>query len=192
MANYQKETEEKVMEDIRDFITNEKFSDFDNQPRIILVANDYREETLASVLWLRTHRVDITCVKLEPYKIGDKIAIKPAIIIPLPEAEDYMVQVEEKKLNLNKFTPRQMEYKKFWNKIIKEYVNIDPNFRVKNPYPQSWLWYGASKAGLNYSWTFSEGQFTIELYMSGDQKRSDRYFNQLIKSRNEMKKKSVL
>ena len=188
-ASYHGESEEEARISITKFIDDPEFSDLDDDPRIILVANDYREETIASVLWLRDHRVDITCVKLEPYQIGDKIAIKPDIIIPLPEAKDFMMQKEEKTESSNKFSVRQLAYKEFWVELAREYGKIDTNFRVKSPYPQSWLWYGASKAGLNYSWTFSEGQFTIELYMSGDQERSDRLFNQLYQFNDEIEGK---
>ena len=187
-ASYHDESEEEARVSITEFITNREFSDLDEDPRIILVANDYREETIASVLWLRDHQVDITCVKLEPYRIGDKIAIKPDIIIPLPEAKDFMMQKEEKTKSSNKFTARQLAYKEFWVDLVSAYSKIDSNFRVKNPYPQSWLWFGASKAGLYYNWTFTEGRFTIELYMSGDQIRNDLYFNQLIQYKDKIER----
>ena len=119
MNEYKKESKETIENIIRDFITNAEFSDFDDQPRIILVANDYRQETLAAVLWLRNNDIDITCVKLEPYKLEDKIATRSQIIIPLPEAKDYMIQVEEKKRKSAKFTLRQQEYKKFWDELVR-------------------------------------------------------------------------
>ncbi|EKF84782.1 DUF4268 domain-containing protein [Methanobacterium formicicum] len=188
-AIYHDESEEEARVSITEFITNREFSDLDEDPRIILVANDYREETIASVLWLRDHQVDITCVKLEPYQIGDKIAIKPDIIIPLPEAKDFMIQKEEKTKSSNKFTARQLAYKEFWIDLAREYGKFDPNFRVKSPYPQSWLWFGASKAGLYYNWTFTEGRLTIELYILGDHKRSEGYFDQLYKWKDEIEEK---
>ena len=57
---------EKNQEEIIEFITNDDFYDFDNQPRIILVANDFKEETLAAVLWLRDCGIDITVSNSEP------------------------------------------------------------------------------------------------------------------------------
>lgn len=94
-SEYNNESKDKNQEDILDFI-NKDFSDFDNQPCIILVANDFKEETLAAVLWLRDSGIDITCVKLEAYKLDEKIVITPDIIIPLPEAKNFMMQREEK------------------------------------------------------------------------------------------------
>lgn len=190
MTEYKKESKETIENVIKDFITNEEFSDFDDQPRIILVANDYREETLAAVLWLRNNDIDITCVKLEPYKLEDKIAIRSQIIIPLPEAKDYMIQVEEKKKKSAKFTLRQQEYKKFWDELVIGYAKEDPNFKVKNPYQQSWLWYGAGKAGIYYSWRFGDGNFTIELYMQNPEvEKNDYVFSELRKNREELEDK---
>ncbi len=41
--------------------------------------------------------MDITCIKLTPYKHGDNIFINSQIVIPIPEAEDYMARRREKK-----------------------------------------------------------------------------------------------
>ncbi|EKF85266.1 DUF5655 domain-containing protein [Methanobacterium formicicum] len=95
-ANFVRETEEEVESEIRNFITNDDFKDFDNQPRIILVANEFKEETLAAVIWLRDIGVDIKCVKLEAYELDEKIIITPDVIIPLPEAENFMMHREKK------------------------------------------------------------------------------------------------
>ncbi|ADZ09781.1 hypothetical protein Metbo_1553 [Methanobacterium lacus] len=89
-------------EEIIDFIENKEFSDFDNQPRIIIVANSYKEETLAAVLWLRDNGIDISCVKLESHKLDEKIVVTPDIIVPIPEAKEFMVYREQKSKTLSK------------------------------------------------------------------------------------------
>ena len=95
-AKYCGKSEEIVEDEIINFIENEDFTDFDNQPRIIIVSNEFKEETLASVLWLRDIGADITCVKLEAYEVGEKIVVTPDIIIPLPEAKQFMMYREQK------------------------------------------------------------------------------------------------
>lgn len=95
-AEYVNKSEEDVETEILDFIADEDFKDFDNQPRIILVANAFKEETLAAVMWLREIGADIKCVKLEAYEVDEKIVITPDIIIPLPEAENFMMHRENK------------------------------------------------------------------------------------------------
>lgn len=73
--------------------------------------------------------------------------------------------------------------------MVREYSKFDPNLRVKNPYPQAWLWSGAGKSGISYSWIFSENQFIIELFIIGDPEKSDRIFNQLFDYRDEIEAK---
>ena len=51
--------------------------------------------------------------KIEPYKIEDKIAIKPEIIIPLPEAKDFIIQVEQKSKSLTKKYQRRITLEEF-------------------------------------------------------------------------------
>lgn len=115
MADYKSRPKEEIQSEIENFIENDDFEDFDNQPRIILAANDFRESTLASVLWLRNNGLDITCVKLQPYKIGSKIVVNPDIIIPIPEAKDYMVKVEEKEKSLK--SGKQWDLKSFSDEL---------------------------------------------------------------------------
>ena len=48
-------------------------------------------------MWLRDYGIDITCVRLTPYLDSDEqLFIKPEIIIPLPEAKDYIIKKESK------------------------------------------------------------------------------------------------
>ena len=58
--------------------------------------NEFKEETLAAVLWLRISKIDITCVKLEAYEVNENIIITPNVIIPLPEAKQFMIFRDEK------------------------------------------------------------------------------------------------
>jgi hypothetical protein len=113
-------SKEENQEEILNFIEEPKFSDFDNQPRIIIVANDFKEETLAAILWLRDSGIDIKCVKLEAHELDEKIIITPDVIIPLPEAKEFMIFREQKS--------REIGSK--YNKISKEIFleNLDENW----------------------------------------------------------------
>ena len=46
-------------------------------------------------MWLNERNLDIRCVRLQPYKLGDQVLLDIEQIIPLPEAEDYQVKVRE-------------------------------------------------------------------------------------------------
>ncbi len=154
MSEYHGKSKDEIESKIKQFIQNDDFSDFDNQPRIILVANDFREETLAAVLWLRDNSLDITCIKLEPYKIEGKIAVKPEIIIPLPETKDFMIQSEQKKIKTKKRTKRQEEYLKFWNQMLIKFNESKPGL-IKRKYCQyNYMGIPTGISNVHFEWLF--------------------------------------
>ena len=60
---------------------------------------DFGKELTTAVLWLRDkHDIDIRRVRLRPYQDGNKCLIDVQQIIPLPEANEYQVQLREKEL----------------------------------------------------------------------------------------------
>jgi hypothetical protein len=89
---------EEAERNIRNFVTDPKFSSkLDNQPRVILAAGGFDVEITSCVLWLRTFRVDVSCVEITPYRMPDgRIVLVPRVIIPLPEAKEYIVSAEKK------------------------------------------------------------------------------------------------
>ncbi len=70
--------------------------DFARDMRIVLVAADFGKELTTTVLWLNERNLDIRCVRMKPYANGDKTLVDVQQIVPLPEAEEYMVRVREK------------------------------------------------------------------------------------------------
>ncbi len=81
---------------IEEFI-DEELEKLNESQRIILVSKEYHSDVVSAVLWLRDFSIDIQCVKLEPfYDSEDNLFIQPSIIIPLPEAKDYIKRKETK------------------------------------------------------------------------------------------------
>jgi len=69
---------------------------FAGDVRIVLVSEGFGKELTTAVLWLRDREIDIRCIRLRPYRAGDATLIDVQQIIPLPEAQDYMVRIREK------------------------------------------------------------------------------------------------
>ena len=78
-------------------------------PRIILVSADFSKELTTSVLWLNQKGLDITCVKLQPYKAGDGLFVERSQVIPVPEASDYMVRLRDREREAERRESRQPE-----------------------------------------------------------------------------------
>jgi hypothetical protein len=82
---------------IEEFIDGELI-DLNQDQLIILVAREFHSDVASAVLWLRDYGVDITCIRLRPYADSDHdLYVNPDIIIPLPEATDYIERRETKR-----------------------------------------------------------------------------------------------
>jgi hypothetical protein len=69
---------------------------FAREVRITLVASDFSKELTTAVLWLNDkHDLDIRCVRLVPYKHNEDVLVDAEQVIPLPEAESYVVRIRE-------------------------------------------------------------------------------------------------
>lgn len=65
--------------------------------RIILAAADFSKEITTSVLWLNQMELDITCIRLNLYKLNNELILNAEQIIPLPETESYQIELREKR-----------------------------------------------------------------------------------------------
>jgi len=75
--------------------------DLNQRQRIILVAKEFHSEVISAVLWLRESEINIECIRLTPYfDQKGELFINPEIIIPLPEAKDYIQKKESKQKEL--------------------------------------------------------------------------------------------
>jgi len=81
---------------IEEFIDVE-LDELNQSQQIILVAREFHPDVVSAVLWLRDYGIEIKCVRLRPYVDNDgDLFITPDVIIPLPEAGDYMKRKEAK------------------------------------------------------------------------------------------------
>ncbi len=183
-SEYNNASKEDNESEIINFIKTD-FIDFDNQPRIILVANDFKEETLAAVLWLRDSGVDITCIKLEAYKLGKKIVITPDIIIPLPEAKEFMMYREQKTkiTSINEFT----EMSEFWTKILKRVREINPEIPEKKPYKGNYFPILLGYSNVHFEWLLRKRpiRFMVCLHFEKPKKEDNIKLLNYFKSRKE-------
>lgn len=89
-------------------------------------------------MWFIDHNIKIKCIKVTPYELGGKILIDTEQIIPIKDAEDYLIKIANKKQdqliskekNQNRYTVRI----KFWMQLLPEmnkrldlFKNISPS-----------------------------------------------------------------
>lgn len=69
---------------------------FAQDVRIVLASAEFSKELTSLVLWLIDHDIDIRCIRLKPYRLGEQILVDVQQIIPLPEIAEFQVRVREK------------------------------------------------------------------------------------------------
>lgn len=89
-----KDAEDELREFLSWQVGDEKTLDSD--VRIVLVAADFSKEVTTAVLWLNDRELDIRCMRLKPYRDGERVFVDVQQVIPLPEAAEYQVRVREK------------------------------------------------------------------------------------------------
>ena len=70
---------------------------FGHDVKIVLASAEFSKEITSSVLWLNEKGLDIRCIRIRPYQDGQKTLLDVQTVIPLPETEQYQVQIKEKK-----------------------------------------------------------------------------------------------
>jgi hypothetical protein len=99
---------------------------FGSDVRIILASEGFSKELTTAVLWLRERDIDIRCIRLRPYVVGGKTLIDVEQVIPLPEAQDYMIRIrekeqEERKSRAERWSAESQQFCiDYWNGVLAE------------------------------------------------------------------------
>ena len=155
LAKFENSGKENASEKVREFLDVEELPELGNRPRIILAAGSMDDQELtSSVLWLRNFGVDISCVELAPYRIPDlyQIILVPRIIIPIPEAKEYQIRVQEKEVSQIK--KDRTPYLRLWQAIAEEFNKLEGSFKVEQVRPLTSLRMPMHDSGyeMRYEW----------------------------------------
>lgn len=77
--------------------------------RIVLAAADFSKEITTSVLWLNARGLDIRCVRMRPHSYATgKVLLDVQQVLPLPEAAQYQIAIQQKAAEAQAERGRQM------------------------------------------------------------------------------------
>ncbi len=161
--------EEMARKNIVEFLAADAIEevDFDSNVRIILVAADFSQEITTSVLWLNKYDINITCIRLKPYKINNRVFVDLTQVIPLPEAEDYEVKLRAQAQEARKAQSlREETLRRFWTQLIQRSHERTGLFAKKSPTSDSWISVGIGRGGFSLYVSQSKGQTRIECYIT--------------------------
>ena len=114
-------------------------NEFASDVKIVLASADFSKELTTSVMWLISKGIDITCIKLTPYTFKDDLLLDINQIIPLPEAESYLIKIKEKTAERQVaiqssrdktkylFNGKKLGKGKLVLEVVTEYLNQNPN-----------------------------------------------------------------
>lgn len=94
----------------------------DGDQRIIFVSANFRKEVTSTVLWLRDHGVDITCIKVAMFQDEGRLYLDTEQILPIKDIGDYQIRLSAKKqediISSTEEVTRQKLIKAFWEKAL--------------------------------------------------------------------------
>jgi hypothetical protein len=83
-------------------------AEFGRETRILLISGEFSKEITTAVLWLNKLELDIRCIRMRPYNVGDRVFLDIQQVLPLPEAAEYQVQLRKK--NAEERQAQEYEY----------------------------------------------------------------------------------
>jgi hypothetical protein len=153
-----------------------------DEVRLFLVSADFSTELTTSVLWLNKRGLDITCIRLQPYKVDGKVLIDITQTIPLREAEDYLVKLraKEQKGALVR-TERGEILLRFWSQMIERSKKETQLLANRRPTSDHWLTAGIGRAGFHLGLVLIEDRARVEcvIRLGGDARKNKTVFQQL-------------
>jgi len=134
-------TDDEFGQELLDFIEVEfEGSDWDPDPRIVIAARVFRPEVLATCQWLRRKfDIDISCVQMSPYELGEEILVHVNTVLPLPD--EHMYRMNRKTVTpvadkLTKSRTRAPKNESWWRS---ENGNASPAFFAVLSSIERWL-----------------------------------------------------
>lgn len=135
--------------------------------RIILVSADFSSEITTAVIWLNKQGLDIRCIRLRPYRMGDQVLVDATQIIPLPEAADYEVKIREQAEETRKVRSKRQEiFRRFWAQFIERSSRHSELFRNRSTTSDHWLTTGIGRAGFALTAALTEDRARVECFIS--------------------------
>ena len=161
--------------EICDFLEQDDFSEVtlnQGDQRIIFTAANFRKEVTSTVMWLMDHKIKIKCIKVTPYIYGDDIFIDTEQIIPVKDAEDYLIKLAAKKqeemiVSETKKTRYAVRID-FWEYLLSKMNEKSDLFSNINPSNDNWLQSGnIGYGGIGYNFVTNNKKklVRVELYM---------------------------
>lgn len=167
-----------------ELILNKGFSQ-----RIIMIASRFRKEVTSTVMWLMNYNIIIQCFKVIPYMLGEEILLNIEQIIPIKDAEDYVIKMAEK-IQLDgksegKLALRYQNRLEFWKELLPGFKQKSDLFNSISPSKDNWLGTGNGISSGSYNFVVSKNYARVEVYFSRAEKVENKFIFDLLEKNKE-------
>jgi hypothetical protein len=158
--------------------------------RIMFVANEYRKEVTSTVLWLLNHDIKLQCFRAVPYSLGEDVFLQMEQIIPLPETEEYMIEIKEKQKEVSeksqKVAKTESILSALWKAFQQDLKDNNIDF-LDNVSVSSRFYTGFGRGAGYYGYSLGSKTIRVELYLSKDEDK--KFIDGLIGFKSEIESK---
>lgn len=171
----------------------EKKLNMGNSQRIIMVAAEFRREVTSTVLWLLNYGLKIQCYKVTPYKFGENILLDFDQIIPIKEAEDYIIKVASKNReelgNQEELENRYTVRLDFWTQFLKDINKRNSLCANISPSKDAWIGIGIGTSGVGLNLVVTRSYARVEIYINkGSQTENKKTFDGFLQKKDSIEK----
>lgn len=163
-----------------------------NSQRVVMIAATFRKEITATALWLQSYGVEVQCFRATPWVDGEDLFLDIQQIIPVPDAEEFMIGIStkdnEEKTAQGAQKARHNLRLEFWehtlNALRQKGVTLYQNI---SPGRDHWLSAGSGVSSCPYNLIFGKTEIRVEFYLSrptGEENK--RLFDALEKKREQI------
>lgn len=179
---------------LSEFLEIEDFSEVElnnEDQRIIMIAAHFRKEVTSTAMWLLDHHIKIKCITVTPYELNGQILLETEQIIPVVNAEEYLIKIANKKqeevINKEKKQTRHTIRINFWTHLLEEMNEKSDLFKNVNPSKDNWLNCGSGYGGVTYTFVITGNFARVELLINrGLQEENKELFDRILDRKDEI------
>lgn len=160
--------------------------------RVILVAAKFRKEVTATVLWAMEYNLAIKCFEATPYSYDEEVFVDITQIIPVPEAEDFMVSVSKKESEERKenddLQTRGEKCMQLWKLVLESFQRKGMQlFQNVSAPGDSWIKTAAGGRGCSFYMVINSSSARVEVNIDGlEQEKTKQLYDQFYARKDEI------
>ncbi|MFE1242961.1 DUF4268 domain-containing protein [Fictibacillus sp. NPDC058756] len=154
--------------------------------RLIIIAANFRKEVTSTVLWLMNYKLRIQCFKVTPYQLEDQLLLNFEQIIPMKEAEEYVINMAEKnqaEISIQEESKNRYNIRiQFWKSLLPLINEKTDLFKNVSPSKDNWIGAGTGISSVSYNFVMSRNYARVEVYLQRSVREENKFiFDELVK-----------